>query len=252
MTLWQGEFISKTLSRTMTMSVILPQEIRQKNYPTLYLLHGFSDNASTWMRSTSIERYALDKGLAVVMPSVDNSYYCDMVYGGDFWTYLTEEVLAISRSVFPLSEKQQNTFVAGNSMGGFGALKWGLNHPEKFAAIASLSGVTDMVTHLDTIRNETGIKKDNLFQVFGDNTIEGTENDIIALLHQLNQYNGSKPKIYQTCGTEDFLYPINQNFYQASLQAPIDLTSDFPKGDHSWEFWDEKIKDIIDWLPINR
>ncbi|MFS0752715.1 alpha/beta hydrolase [Oceanobacillus sp. 1P07AA] len=246
----QCEFSSEVLSRTMTMSVILPQGNEKKEYTTLYLLHGFSDNGNIWMRNTSIERYALEKNIAVVMPSVDNSYYTDMKSGGRFFTYLTEEVLYLSRQFFPLSNKREHTFVAGNSMGGFGALKWGLNFPDEFAAIASLSGVTDMVSHLDRIREQPGDKKESLELVFGKDSIAGSENDIINRMKHLDKSIGNKPKFYQACGRNDFLYDVNKRFYHESQQTNLDITHIFNEGDHTWDYWDKQIKHVLDWLPI--
>ncbi len=91
MALIQCNFFSEVLSVSTSITVILPQETsnqigmnNKRNHekiPTLYLLHGFSDDHTIWTRRTSIERYAAEYGLAVVMPQVDHSFYADMVYG---------------------------------------------------------------------------------------------------------------------------------------------------------------------------
>lgn len=99
-------------------------------HPTLYLLHGLSDDDSIWLRRTSIERYVAQMGIAVVMPQVHRSFYTDMAAGGQYWTFISEELPALARSFFPLSAKREDNFVAGLSMGGYGALKLGLRKPE--------------------------------------------------------------------------------------------------------------------------
>ena len=106
----------------------------------LYLLHGLSDDHTAWLRYTSIERYATARGLAVVMPAVHRSFYADEAHGHAYWHFVSEELPAIVAAFFRLSERREDTFVAGLSMGGYGALKLGLHHPERFAAVASLSG----------------------------------------------------------------------------------------------------------------
>jgi putative tributyrin esterase len=91
---------------------------KRDKYPTLFLLHGFSDDHTIWQRRTSIERYAMPLGLAVVMPAVNRSFYTDMVSGYDYWSFISEEVPTVARSFFPLSDLREDNFVAGNSMGG--------------------------------------------------------------------------------------------------------------------------------------
>jgi putative tributyrin esterase len=147
----QCDFYSETLQLSTTMNVILPRQTRSqiekgstRRHPTLLLLHGLSDDHTMWVRQTSIERYAAQYGLAVIMPAVQRSFYQDMAYGLKYWTFISEELPQLARSFFPLSAKREDNFVAGLSMGGFGAFKLALNYPEKFAAAASLSGAIDV------------------------------------------------------------------------------------------------------------
>src|SRR5438105_6350898 len=152
------QFFSEALGLTCAAHVILPQATTQQigmaggrtreKYPTLYLLHGLSDDHTIWTRRTSIERYAAERNLAVVMPAVGRSFYQDTAGGARCWTFLSEELPAMMRSFFPLSEKRADNFAAGLSMGGYGALRLALTHPEKFAAVASFSGALDYVRRL--------------------------------------------------------------------------------------------------------
>ncbi|RDW21474.1 esterase [Oceanobacillus arenosus] len=257
MALIQCEFSSEVLSKSMAMNVILPQKsfnqgVRKDKYPTLFLLHGFSDNHTIWARNTSIERHVSDLDLAVVMPAADNSFYTNMRDGGDYWTFLTEELPFVARSLFPLSDKREDTFVAGNSMGGYGALKWGLNKPDQIAAVATLSGVTDMVYHLENIRNEAGDKNSSLSLVFGDEDIRNTASDMLWKLNQIGNTDTERPMLYQACGTEDFLYEHNQRFFKVCKDTSFDLTTDFGPGDHDWKYWDKQIQHVLQWLPIRK
>lgn len=260
MALIQCEFSSEVLSKSVSITVILPQnsftdtnqKLVGKKYPTLFLLHGFSDNHSIWTRNTSLERYVSDLGIAVVMPAGDNSYYTDMEYGANYWTFLTEELPFVVRSLFPLSDRKKDNFLAGLSMGGFGALKWGLNHPTDFAAIASLSGVTDMVFHLEKVRKVQGDKNRTMFHIFGDKDITNTSNDLLWKLEQVDNSIEPKPLLYQACGTEDFLYEHNMRFFNKCKKTGFDLTTNFGPGDHTWEYWDKTIQDVLKWLPVNK
>ena len=123
MALLHTQFRSDALQIAVSVDVILPQEacLKGRKPPVLYLLHGLSDDHSIWLRRTSIERYAEALGLAVVMPAVNRSFYADMAYGAKYWTFVSEELPRVMHGFFPLSDKRADTFVAGLSMGGYGA-----------------------------------------------------------------------------------------------------------------------------------
>src|SRR5512134_1938552 len=157
MILNEVNFFSEILGMRSSMYVLLPQHKllegvkRKSKYCTLYLLHGHSDDHTAWMRWSSIEKYAQGLNLAVVMPAVHLSFYTDMVYGGKYWQFVSEEVPAVVQSLFPLSSDRKDNFVAGLSMGGYGAFKLALTYPERFAAAASLSGGLDLC---ETVRED--------------------------------------------------------------------------------------------------
>ena len=151
MILTEVKFYSETLTLQSTMQVLLPQRSLadaqkkpQKKFRTLFLLHGHSDDHTAWQRWTSIERYVEGLNLAVVMPAVHLSFYNDMAHGGKYWQFISEEVPAVVRDIFPLSSDRKDNYLAGLSMGGYGAFKLALTHPERYAAAASLSGALDI------------------------------------------------------------------------------------------------------------
>src|SRR5262245_30099729 len=120
MALIHCNFYSQVLGLASTMLVILPDPspavpsvTSQQRYPTLYLLHGRSDDHTIWQRRTSIERYVQDLNLAVVMPAVERSFYTDMAAGLPYWTFISDELPAIARHFFPLSALRDENYVAG-------------------------------------------------------------------------------------------------------------------------------------------
>lgn len=258
MALIQCHFFSEVLGLSTSMTVILPQQtsaqIGMTNtagnglHPTLYLLHGLSDDDSIWLRRTSIERYVASMGLAVVMPQVHRSFYTDMEHGGKYWTFISEELPALARSFFPLSHAREDNFVAGLSMGGYGAFKLGLRCPDRFAAAASLSGALDMVSRI-------GPAEDRLYDnrlIYGDRDISGTDDDLLHLVRKVDAGDGPKPMLYQCCGTEDFLYEDNQSFRQVCEQTSLDYTYQEGPGGHDWGYWDTHIQNVLKWLPLNK
>lgn len=251
-------FFSEALGLSTSMTVILPQQTTsqigmnnrssQKLHKTLYLLHGLSDDDTIWMRRTSIERYVAEQGFAVVMPNVHQSFYTDMAYGNKYWTFLTEELPAVARSFFPLSDAREDNFVAGLSMGGYGAFKWALRHPDRFAAAGSLSGALDMA---DMVKRSEMTDLKRLFHlIYGDKEIKGTDDDLLHLIAGSAKLDSAaKSLLYQCCGTEDFLYNDNIAFRNASEQANYPLTYVEGPGNHEWSYWDTHIQQFLEWLP---
>ncbi len=259
MALMHCTFFSEVLNVTTAMNVILPQDrpylpVQPRNpaagekHPVLFLLHGMTDNHSAWLRNTSIERYAEAKGLAVVMPEVDLSFYTDMAYGRKYWTFISEELPVLARTFFPLSEERSETFVAGLSMGGYGAFKLALRCPDMFAAGASLSGALNMA---DVRTRRTDADANQLFDlIFGQEPFHGTDNDLLHVAKELGAAPGLKPALYQCCGTEDFLYDDNLVFRNTAAEAGLDLTYVEGPGTHEWGYWDVHIEKILQWLPL--
>ena len=249
-------FFSEALGVSSSVDIIMPQQTSGKEIgletnsndddfpPCLYLLHGLSDDHTIWQRRTSIERYAAAKGIAVVMPCVNRSFYADMAYGPNYWTYVSEELPKIIHSMFKISKDPKKTFVAGLSMGGYGAMKMALRNPEKFAAAASLSGSMELKSFGDTKLNpEAKI-------IFGDTPPINNENDLFFLAKRLKEENIDIPELYIVCGTEDFLYEENQNFKKHLENLNIKHTYDEEPGTHEWGFWDKHIQNILNWLPL--
>jgi S-formylglutathione hydrolase FrmB len=260
MALIHCDFFSEVLGISTSMCVILPQNTRsqigmagsekKEKYPTLYLLHGLSDDHTIWQRRTSIERYVSDLGLAVVMPAAGRSFYTDMKHGYKYFTFISEELPEIARQFFPLSEKREDTFAAGLSMGGYGAFKLALSCPDKYASAASLSGAVDMGARF---RSNEVLDTTEFENVFGNlNSFDGSENDLYALAKKVLASDGPKPKLYQCCGTEDFLYEDNKSFKKFIEGTDFDYTYEEGPGVHEWAYWDAEIQKVLKWLPIKK
>jgi putative tributyrin esterase len=250
------DFFSDALSLSTSMTVLLPQQTTTQigmegrtsdgPPPVLYLLHGLSDDDTIWLRRTSIERYAAPLGLAVVMPQVHRSFYTDQAYGGRYWSFLSEELPQLVHSLFRVSDRREDTFVAGLSMGGYGAFKWALRRPDRFAAAANLSGAVD-ITGLRTGRERP--EDPRMFErIFGGREIAGTPDDLHWLIRQADP--SALPSLYVACGTEDVLIDGNRAFVDACSTSGIPVTSSFGPGAHDWAYWDAVIQDVLAWLPL--
>ena len=245
MALLHVDFYSDVLGRSTHMDAILPKRSRSPHWKTLYLLHGMADDSSTWQRRTSVERYAEERNLAVILPDGDLKWYTDTPWGENYFEFVSRELVQITRRMFPrLSRERADTFVAGNSMGGYGALKCALKHPETFSKAASLSGALDAAAlpHLTSLPADAADWAD----VFGPiDQIPGSENDLFAAARACTE---NRPKIWMWCGTEDFLYDMNLRMREhlAALGHSLDFSAG--PGDHQWKYWDRELPRLMDWL----
>ncbi len=257
MPLIHADFFSQALQLCVEVDVILPLRPWKgtgtpddSRHPTLYLLHGLSDDHTIWQRRTSIERYVEEYDLAVVMPAVHRSFYTDMKAGYRYWTYVSEELPYVMRSLFPLSDRREDNFVAGLSMGGYGSFKLALSHPERFAAAASFSGALHMAL---AYQDPTPEWQAELNRIFGSlDEYRGSANDLFTLAERAKASGKPLPTLYAWCGTEDFLLPANHAFRDHAHQLGLPLTYREGPGDHTWKYWDEQIQVFLQMLPLKK
>lgn len=238
-------FRSKVLMCNTDVNVILPDDDCTP-FKTLFLLHGLHGDYSAWVRNTRIEQYAKRFNIAVVMPSAGNSFYTDMKFGGKYYTHIANEITEYTRKIFPLSRKREDTFIAGASMGGYGAIKIALKNPEMFCAAASLSGCLDIES---VAQYDDPMSRGLLYLIMGNtqNLHESDEN-VIYLAKKLALQNTAKPKIYQTVGTEDFLYKDNITFKNAVEPLWDVYKYEESVGAHTWDFWDAHIPKMFEFF----
>lgn len=263
MALIQVNFISKTLGRTVPMNVILPVDkmtfpgmpVREdKPYKTLYLLHGVLGNYTDWVSGTNILRWAEAQDLAVVMPSGDNMFYVDNPDShNNYGEFIGKELVEITRKMFPLSNKREDTFIAGLSMGGYGAIRNGLKYHETFGCIAALSAALETES-LAEKPNDSPLffmKRSFSEAVFGDLTkVIDSDMNPKWLARKLVEEKVNIPKIYMACGDKDFLLEANQDFKTYLKDIGIAVTFEEGPGGHDWNFWDQYIKRVLNWLPL--
>ncbi|HSR87405.1 MAG TPA: alpha/beta hydrolase family protein [Pontiella sp.] len=251
MALLETRFDSQILDLSLGVNVILPEHPQAWVTPpaVLYLLHGLSDDHTIWSRRTAIERYAADYNLAVVMPDAYKSFYCNMAHGSDYRVFLSDELPMLINRWFNVSADPEWTFVAGMSMGGYGAMKLALDNPGKYAAAASICGALDIAAHInddwDTSRRRT------FEAVFGDlNAVPGSGNDLIARLEALDLIPGTE--LFVCVGREDYLYQDSATFRDAAAARGFRLTYEESTGGHDWDFADLQIQRVLEWLPIEK
>lgn len=244
MALVRCDFWSEALEMSTSMTVILPGGDAVDPPPVVYLLHGLTDDHTAWTRFSSVERYAEDLGIAVVMPSVDRSFYANEAYGMRFWDFLSAELPERVGQFFRVSAHREDTFVAGLSMGGYGAMKWALREPERFAAAAALSGALDLA-YIQEHDRRPHIRA-LVARVFADRIVAGGDEDLMHLIRVAEP--SSLPRLMLRCGNDDHLVAQNRRFVAACTTAGVEVDAGFEPGDHTWDFWDRQLPGVLAWL----
>lgn len=263
MALVQVNFISKMLSRTVTFNAIIPLDkisfgeeevVEAKPLKTLYLLHGAFGNYTDYLSGTRIQRWAEEHNLAVIMPSGENQFYVDKPSRGEnYGAYVADELVEFTRKMFPLSHKKEDTFIAGLSMGGYGALINGLKYHETFSRIGAFSPglMIDDIASRSELLSVTGWSLDFYENAFGGiDTIKNSDKDYYYLIDQLLENKKEIPKIYLPIGTDDFLLESVRGFKSFVDEREVPLIYIEDDGGHEWDFWDRYVKNFLEWLPL--
>lgn len=235
-------YFSNALQKHTAANVILP-EVGEPPYPTLYLLHGLSDDHTAWARNTSIERYVSQLPLIVVMPDGGRGFYLDADQGFAFGTAIGTELPDRIERTFPAKRTRDGRALAGLSMGGYGAARLALAHPDRFCAAASLSGAV-LFGHSDL--NRDGKPYSPEFQrVLGDKTT-GSMNDLCHVAKSLSPE--VRPALHFDCGTDDFLIDSNREIH--SFLNENDVPHEYLEypGAHNWAYWDAHIEKAVQFV----
>ncbi|MEA2709951.1 MAG: putative tributyrin esterase [Phycisphaerales bacterium] len=241
MALCDFHWSSKTIGKQVGAYVIVP-DAGEPPFATFYLLHGLSDDYTIWLRRTSIERYAQQYPMIIVMPDGYRGFYTNNDAGPAYATYVAEELVAAVERTFPAKRSRASRGVGGLSMGGYGALRLALGYPQVFASATSHSGA---VLHgsRDQPRKGGSFTPAEFQRVFGANPT-GTEHDVLALAQRCKSHD-VLPKIRIDCGTEDELVADNRDLHAKldTLSVPHEY-AEF-SGGHNWEYWDVHVQEAL-------
>ncbi len=252
MALLKTEIHSNVLNMDTHITVILPHDITKSKSPAkvLYFLHGLGGDSTKISRYTDLERLLHGKDIAVVFPEVQRSFYTDMRYGLNYFQYVAYELPKICKNLFNISDKREDNFVCGISMGGYGALKVGLSRPDFFSKIIAISAATNLKRDLDNPEG-TYIEKWNLKHEFtaicGDD-LKLTDNEDTWFLAEKAIQSGNSPDLLILCGTEDFLYQSNLKFKNHLENIGYSFEYFETKGYHSWDFWENNISKVVEYI----
>lgn len=262
MALIQVNLMSQSLMRTVPVNVILPvdkmpspgQPRREdRPYKTLYLLHGIFGSYIDWVTGTRIQRYAEAHNLCVVMPSGDNAFYVDQPAANNYYgEFVGRELVELTRRMFPLSRRREDTFIGGLSMGGYGALRNGLKYSETFGCVVGLSTACHLEQMASLTEDKSHLTQSRSYvqACFGDlSQLLQSDKSPKYLAKQMKAQGKAFPKIYMACGDRDGLLPVNREMVSYLREQGAEVTFEVGPGGHEWDFWDAYIKRAIEWLP---
>lgn len=265
MALLQMNLLSQSLMRTVPVNVILPVDKmplpgmprrEDKPYKTLYLLHGVFGNHTDWVCGSRIQRFAEEHDLAVVMPAGENAFYVDHPESHNFYgQFIGEELVELTRRMFPLSHNREDTFIGGLSMGGYGAMRNGLKYGDTFGYIVSLSGALVLEGMSERTDDVPFFLESRSYAqaCFGDlDTLLTSDKNPKELVRRRQAAGQVIPKIYMACGDRDGLLESNRQMADFLRQSGVDVTFEVGPGSHEWDFWDTYILKAIQWLPTEK
>ena len=252
MALIQFTYVSSVLLRSVPVQVVLPADkmtpegeyVPLKKYKTLYLLNGLMGSHVDWVSGTRIQRWAEERDLAVVMPAGENSFYVDRPgFYADYGKFVGQELVEMTRRIFPLSERKEDTFIGGLSMGGFGAMRNGLKYADTFGRIVALSPALGMFEG----------EPEPVCYLLGKTPADWEQikaSDVNPRWLAEN-FQGEKPGIYLACGKQDDLFGSSERFHGVLTKAGFAHHYVADEGDHDWDYWDRHIRLALQWLPLD-
>ena len=248
------QFESKLIGKTLPYNVLLPLDYNQiaaktKRYPVIYLLHGLIGHYNNWIEHTHLADYVTAYQFIIVMPEGNNSWYTDSatVPSEKYESYILQELIPDVEKRFRASREREGRAIGGLSMGGYGALKFGVKHPEMFVLVASLSGALDAASWTEAELKGLEFIWRTLQPVYGAESSETrTANDLSKLFRELPAGRlAALPYIYVDCGTEDALLSINRSFVDILLTRKIPHEFRELPGGHSWTYWDAQVQEVL-------
>jgi S-formylglutathione hydrolase FrmB len=242
---------SKLMARQMPYNLILPSDYDSEanktvKYPVIYLLHGLTGSFDNWAKKTRLAEYAVKHQAIIVMPEGKNGWYSDSVTAANdqYESYIVKELIPEVDKNFRTIPERNRRFIAGLSMGGYGAIKFGLKYPQMFSLVGSFSGALGAASF--TEKNAGGIGK-SIDAIFGGEASENRKsNDIFGIIKEISPEKvKSLPFIYLDCGTEDFLFQNNRDFVELLIEKKIPHEFRQLPGKHDWVFWDSQVQEFL-------
>ncbi|MDM8162109.1 alpha/beta hydrolase family protein [Labilibaculum sp. K2S] len=245
----KGNLFSQELEMETSISILSSDNKDSAPYRVIYLLHGLCGRSGDWIDYTMLPVFAKEYNAIFIMPEVARSFYSDMKFGLNYFTYITEELPQICKKTFNISQEKKDTYIIGASMGGYGALKCALSKPENYNTCCAFSSPCLFLK--DDLERSNGALKfrelygESLFNdfqaIFGEDIQWNSKDDVIELARRLSKKT-NKPRIYLSCGKDDFLLNDNRRYYKILKDLDYDIEFNELEGNHNWQYFNETLE----------
>jgi putative tributyrin esterase len=230
-------FQSPSLQRQMAYCVILPADYQtsQRSYAVLYLLHGLWGDENDWPARTKIADYVRSLPLIVVTPEGDDGWYTNSATDprNRYEDYIFTDIPHEIETKYRVLKTRDSRFLAGLSMGGYGAMKGALKYPQNYAAVGTFSSAFNTTRGNDTERKTPGM-------AFGPpHSPARHDNDLYFLMAKAD--TASLPYLFTSCGTEDPLLAANEEMQLFMQTLHVHYEYHAMPGIHDWAFWDKSV-----------
>ena len=240
---------SRLMGREVPFRVLLPgsyDTAGERRYPVVYLLHGLFGSFENWADKTRLVDHSARHEMIIVMPEGGNGWYTDSAAdpSAKYESYIVKELLPEIDKRFRTIVDRRGRMIAGLSMGGYGAIKFGLKFPEFFNLAGSFSGALGAASFTEAGRGAIGKSIDGIFGAVGSETRKS--NDIFRIVREMpDERVKTLPFLYLDCGTEDFLFQNNRDFADLLLKKRIPHEFRQLPGGHTWTYWDSQLREFL-------
>ena len=247
------ELDSKLMGRKIPYRVVLPDRYQEKTesgrrYPVIFLLHGLTGHFDNWTTRTQLVAYSAKHATIIVTPEGENGWYTDNVAkeSDKYESYIIKELIPEIDKKYRTMDRREHRGIAGLSMGGFGAIKFGLKYPDMFALAASFSGALSAARITEKeVPGAIGKTIDAIFGPAGGEIRKS--NDPFDMIQRATPDTIKKyPFLYIDCGTEDFLFQSNRDFVSLLLEKRVPHEFRQLPGAHNWEYWNKQVKELLE------
>jgi len=245
----RGNFFSQELEMETGLTILAPDKLSGEPCKVVYLLHGICGRSGDWIDYTLLPNFSRDYRAIFVMPEVARSFYSDMKYGLNYFSYITEELPVMAGGLLNISQQRDDTAIIGASMGGYGALKAALAKPHRYGFCGAFASPCLMLK--ENLEYSQGAKRfkelfgERLFKdfqaVFGENIDWNPKEDVVELAKAISS-NDIKPRLYLACGTSDPFFDDNKRFRDILHNLGYNSTFDEWPGNHNWDFFNEALR----------
>ena len=240
-------FHTSALQRNTPYRVILPRSIPSgSKLPVVYLLHGGNGSFHDWSNNTDVARFA-ERGLILVMPDGDESWYTNSAERPQdrYEDYVTQDLVIDVESRFPAARGRANRAIMGISMGGFGAVKLALRHPDLYVFAGGLSSALDAPGRPFSIARIRQYR--HYRSIFGPvDSASRRDNDPFVLARLVDPVK--MPYFFLTCGDKEGLLATNRSFAQILGQRHFPYEFHIVPGGHEWKQWNARLDGVFSGL----